>query len=216
MEIILDYQDRSAVKLKDLKVGTRVFPDWDYADEEDDGMLYVDTKCPSYDYFGWTDSQAAREVSSKEREKLWYIAELYLHNKTFVISTTPPASKSNPVPSTTLKDSKMKKILDTNKTMATAAAVTETARIVNKKATALLAKSAPIMVRGYIDTPIGRLVSANLVSIAIDNLRPNDTRLKKLSDAMIATAYQELYQEFDIEGMLDKLTAGINLDKLGV
>jgi hypothetical protein len=110
--------------------------------------------------------------------------------------------------------SMIKKTIDTNKTMAVTAAVNETARIVNKKASTMLAKAAPMAVRGYVDTAFGRLVSANLFVIAIENLRPNDPRLKKLSEAMVAQAYQELYQELDIEGLLDKLLAGVNLDKL--
>lgn len=96
-------------------------------------------------------------------------------------------------------------IAASNFSAAKTAAVMEAGRIANVEITKVLAKRLPMMVKGYADTPAGRLVVANLAGVALQQLRPDDARLKALVDAMQVQAYQELLQTIDIEGFIDGL-----------
>ena len=95
--------------------------------------------------------------------------------------------------------------INLNKTAATSAAYLEAGRIANNKVSQLAAKALPMMVRGYADTSLGRLLLANAAATAAAQLRPNDQTLAKLTAAMMTSAYQEALQQFDFEGMLDNL-----------
>lgn len=96
-------------------------------------------------------------------------------------------------------------IVKTNLSLATSAATLEAGRI----AISLVAKKSktkmPILVGAYLDTPIGKLVLANLAQMAQQHFRPEDSRLETLTNAMIVSSYQEFIQSFDIEGFLDEL-----------
>jgi len=104
-----------------------------------------------------------------------------------------------------IMSSKLNTVIDSNKSAATVAAYQEAGRLANKKAKEVLAKKAPLMVRGYVDTTIGGLVIANLAMLAQQQFRPDDARLVKLTRAMQVQAYQELIQSFDIESFIDEL-----------
>ena len=99
------------------------------------------------------------------------------------------------------------KIVNANKAVAVTAAYMEAGRIANNQVTKLVTAKAPLMVKGYIDTPIGKVVVANLTNMAVEQFRPTDAKLKKVSAAMMTQAYQELIQTIDIEGMLNELTS---------
>lgn len=96
-------------------------------------------------------------------------------------------------------------IAASNFSAAKTAAVMEAGRIANVEITKVLAKRLPMMVKGYADTPAGRLVVANLAGVALQQFRPDDARLRALVDAMQVQAYQELLQTIDIEGFIDGL-----------
>lgn len=97
-------------------------------------------------------------------------------------------------------------LIGNNKHYAVSGAYLEGGRIANNQIAKLLAKKAPMMVRGYIDTPIGKLVIANLAKMAIDHFRP-EPALRELAGAMMAKAYQEVLEDFDIEGMIEELVS---------
>ena len=99
------------------------------------------------------------------------------------------------------------KIVAANKTVAVSAAYLEAGRMANNQVAKLVGAKAPMMVRGYVDTPVGKLVLANLTSMAVEQFRPADAKLKKVANAMMANAYQELIRTVDIEGMLNELTS---------
>ena len=152
------------------------------------------------------------------------IPDCYIKSAAGLIGTTGPVqpitAKLDPkqIFSPTKEETMMDKIVNTNKQMAKSAAYLEAGRIANKAATKAIASRAPLMVRGYVETAFGKLVIANLAAIAADKVRPGDTRLAKLANAMITEAYQEVYQEFDIEkmlmGMLENETVKAALNKL--
>lgn len=116
----------------------------------------------------------------------------------------------------TLKDKEMtmfEKIVNANKTVAVTAAYMEAGRVANNQVTKLVAAKAPLMVRGYVDTPIGKLVLANLTAMAVEQFRPTDQKLKKVANAMMSNAYQELIQLVDIEGMINELVSSDGIKK---
>lgn len=123
-------------------------------------------------------------------------------------SFTTPIGVNNNYNSYTKKENTMfEKIVATNKTVAITAAYMEAGRIANNQVAKIVAAKAPLMVKGYVDTPVGKLVLANLTSMAVEQFRPTDFKLKKVSNAMMSAAYQELIQTVDIEGMLNELTS---------
>lgn len=99
------------------------------------------------------------------------------------------------------------KLVANNKSVAVNAAYMEAGRIANNQVTKLVAAKAPLMVKGYVDTPVGKVVLANLTAMAVEQFRPTDLKLKKVSVAMMTQAYQELIQTVDIEGMLNELAS---------
>lgn len=120
------------------------------------------------------------------------------------------------------KGSNMKNLLsnvaDQNKQAATNAALLEAGRIANNELSKLAAKQLPMMVRGYADSPVGKLVIANIASIALQQFRPNDSKLKHLSDAMLSAAFQEAIQTLNIDKLISDFTENSKiqsaLDKL--
>lgn len=97
------------------------------------------------------------------------------------------------------------KALTDNKQLMASAAVFETGRIANKKLTALLAKQLPPPLNMLVGTPIGQLIVANLVKIAAEQVRPDDALVERLTNGMIVSSYTDLFQSFDLEGVLDDL-----------
>lgn len=93
----------------------------------------------------------------------------------------------------------------TNLSAAKSAAFLEAGRIANKEVTKLAAKVLPIMVRGYADTPFGRLLTANVAVMAAAHFRPEDDKLQQLVEAMQVQAYQELLQTLEIDEFLESL-----------
>jgi hypothetical protein len=114
---------------------------------------------------------------------------------------------------TTTKESKMNfaqtatTFINTNKSAATQAGYMEAGRLANNQFAKLAGKHLPFMLRGYADTPVGKLVIANVAILAAQQLRPNDPTLAKLTNAMAVQAFQAVYQTVDIEGFLDNLLA---------
>ena len=101
--------------------------------------------------------------------------------------------------------SKISKVVSDNKDLATTAAIFEAGRIANNKAAQLISKQVPMMVRGYVDTPFGKLAMANVVKLAVEQFKPDNELAQRLVNGMVVAAYQEVLQSFDLEGMLDSL-----------
>lgn len=97
------------------------------------------------------------------------------------------------------------KALTDNKQLMASAAVFETGRIANKKLTDLLSKQLPPPLNMLVGTPIGQLIVANLVKIAAEQVRPDDELVERLTNGMIVSSYTELFQSFNIEGVIDDL-----------
>jgi hypothetical protein len=104
-------------------------------------------------------------------------------------------------------------VIDKNVSVAKTAAYLEAGRIANNQATKFIASKAPLMVRGYVDTPFGKLVVANMAALAASKLRADDKRVAKLTEAMMVEAWQEVYQMVDIEKMIDEMLSSESIKK---
>ena len=60
-----------------------------------------------------------------------------------------------------------------------------------------------MMLRGYVETPAGKLAIANAAVFAVQHFRPTDAKLNRLANAALAQAYLEVYKTFDIEALID-------------
>lgn len=93
--------------------------------------------------------------------------------------------------------------LQTNKDLAKAAGYLEAGRIVNNKLAQLIGPKLPVMIRGYAQEPIGKLVLANLLLVGVQKFRPDNQALAKLAYAGVTSAYSGVFESFDIEGLID-------------
>ena len=112
----------------------------------------------------------------------------------------------------TLKDASQA-VANANFDAAKTAAVLSAASIANKQITKLAVSKAPLMLKGYVDTPIGKLVLANIAAQGLLYARPNDTKITTLAEAMMVTAYQDMISEFDIDGFIDEFLASSSMKK---
>lgn len=106
-------------------------------------------------------------------------------------------------------------LVNRNKKAAGDAAVLEAGRIANNTVLKLILDRMGFIDRFFsrrrLESPIGKLVIANGALLLAQQLRPDDKRVRSLTEAMAVQAYQETYQLVDIEGVIDQL---LNLPEL--
>ncbi|WDR22095.1 hypothetical protein PJM41_0010 [Salmonella phage vB_SenS_UTK0009] len=107
--------------------------------------------------------------------------------------------------------SKVTAIVAANKSAVVNAAKLEAGKIALTQITKVAAKKAPFMIKGYIDTPIGRVVIANLLSVAVDQYAPSNQKAKAIAGAAMEAAMLEMVQSFNIAEMIDEMVKGIDI-----
>lgn len=107
--------------------------------------------------------------------------------------------------------SKVSSIVAANKSAVVNAAKLEAGKIALTQITKVAAKKAPFMIKGYIDTPIGRVVIANLLSVAVDQYAPTNAKAKAVAGAVMEAAMLEMVQSFNIAEMIDEMVKGIDI-----
>ncbi|AXC41463.1 hypothetical protein HOT62_gp087 [Salmonella phage S126] len=107
--------------------------------------------------------------------------------------------------------SKVSSIVAANKSAVVNAAKLEAGKIALTQITKVAAKKAPFMIKGYIDTPIGRVVIANLLSVAVDQYAPTNQKAKAIAGAAMEAAMLEMVQSFNIAEMIDEMVKGIDI-----
>ena len=102
----------------------------------------------------------------------------------------------------------MNKIIETvtndNMDAAKTAAILTAGNVANTQLVKLVASKSPMVVRGYVNTPIGKLVIANIAPQVMKHMRPDDTRLSALTEGMVVSAYQEIINTIDIDSLLEE------------
>lgn len=98
-------------------------------------------------------------------------------------------------------------IVENNKQAMQSAGFLEAGRIANKELSKALGPMLPVFVRGYADTPVGRLALANMAQVAAQHFKPGNAALQKLVAAMTTQAYAEVIQTAGVEEFVEKLLA---------
>lgn len=107
----------------------------------------------------------------------------------------------------------LNKIIESNKSAIKSAGYLEAGRMANTQVAKLASKKLPMMLRGYADTAIGRLVIANLAQMAAAQFKPNNQKLAKITEAMVVESYTQVIQEFDLDGMMEELLKSATMTK---
>jgi len=98
-----------------------------------------------------------------------------------------------------------------NKEAALLAAKVTTGDVIIGQLTSRVVPKLPMMVRGYADSELGKVVMANLISTALTQYRPGDSRAAYVSEAVMASAAVNLAKSFDINGLIDEVLGAVTL-----
>ncbi|QPB12159.1 hypothetical protein [Providencia phage PSTCR5] len=99
-------------------------------------------------------------------------------------------------------------ILAENKAAAINAGEMETGRLVVNRIVAVVKKRAPLMVKGYIDTPVGRIAVANLFAALVREYLPDNALAGRAADGAVKSAAYEVLRDIDIPAILEEVLAG--------
>lgn len=109
---------------------------------------------------------------------------------------------------------KVTAIVTANKTAAQNAVKIEAGNIAIGKLANLLAPKMPFGTSGYLKTPLGKVVLANVVNFAIQQYAANNPKAKVIGEAVMDAAALELVQSFNVGAMIDDLIGSVNLTGL--
>ncbi|QIG61121.1 hypothetical protein HWD08_gp169 [Salmonella phage L6jm] len=161
-----------------------------------DGNFLLPSELYPYVYDGDVESAGF----SFEREESIYVENQAVSSNT---QTTENKGKNTMT--------KIANIVAANKSAVVNAAKLEAGKIALTQITKVAAKKAPFMIKGYIDTPIGRVVIANLLSVAVDQYAPTNQKAKAVAGAAMEAAMLEMVQSFNIAEMIDEMVKGIDI-----
>lgn len=105
-------------------------------------------------------------------------------------------------------------VLGNNKRAFVTASQMQLGKIVTNRAVAALADKMPLGTGKYLETPVGKVVAANVAALMIKHYRPDDTKLNFVVDGMMQSAAYESIDAFDIDGMIAGLLEGVNVDNV--
>lgn len=101
-----------------------------------------------------------------------------------------------------------------NKSAVVAVAKLEAGRIAIKQVSRVVTPKLPMMIRGYADSEIGRLVMANLFNFAVTQFAANNQNAQLVADAMLEGAMLEMLQKFNFEEMINEVVNKVDISKL--
>lgn len=171
-----------------------------YDMDDDDGEVAYNVK----DSVEFTDNYCYANLSEREMHALAENTNFLLQQRDYKERTV--AYDDNPKQAASkTKASSTDRLINANKDGAKSAAYLEAGRIATKELSKAIAPQMPMMVRGYVDSPVGRLILANLAGVAVGHFKPDNYALVRLSQAMITQAYAEMMQQAGIEEFIEKL-----------
>ena len=101
-------------------------------------------------------------------------------------------------------------MVDQNKTSFQASAKRRIGKLFNDKLVSLIKPKLPMMVKGYVDTEIGRYVLTNLFAAALIKFGYNHDKLILLAEAGIDDATDQFLGSFNIEEIINELIDGFD------
>lgn len=112
--------------------------------------------------------------------------------------------------------SKATAIINKNKAAAITAARIEAGSIAVNRITNMIKPKLPMMMRGYAETPVARVVVANLFSLAVQQYAADNKKAQLVADAMMEGAMLEMVKSFNIDALLGEVLKGVDFTKLSV
>lgn len=109
--------------------------------------------------------------------------------------------------------SKVAQKLEQQKQLLATAALMEAGRIANNKLSEIAIAKLPAPLNMLAGTPVGHLVLANILQMAAEQFRPNDELVKRMTNAMVVTAYTSIIQSFNVEDIFNELLGDKNVAK---
>jgi len=128
------------------------------------------------------------------------------------ISTGTAEFKNNTtVGDTDMQGNMVKRTVNANTDAAKVAAAITAGRTINNVVTAKVVPKLPMLVKGYADTPLGRVVMANVIDFAVKQYMPTNRKANYASDAAMQAAMVDFLADFDIEGMLEDVLNSVTM-----
>lgn len=113
-----------------------------------------------------------------------------------------------------IMSTKISNVIDKNKSALITAGKIEAGNIVIKRISKLITPKLPMLVRGYADTPAGRLVLANIFNFAVTQYAGQNKNAVMLADAALQGAMVEMMQSFNFNDLIDQVIDGVDLSRL--
>lgn len=99
--------------------------------------------------------------------------------------------------------------IEQNKEAALVAAKMEAGRVLNKQIIKQLKSHVPLLLRGYLDTPLAPVILANTTALVGNHT--GNARVQKISELMLLAAADTTVQSFNLDKIIDDALAGIKL-----
>lgn len=94
-------------------------------------------------------------------------------------------------------------VAENNKSAAIDAGYLTAGTIANNQFAKVSSKHLPMMVRGYADTPLGKLVLANVAQMLVQHFKADNKAANRLTEAMMTSAMAEVIGSTGIEDLID-------------
>lgn len=99
--------------------------------------------------------------------------------------------------------------IEQNKEAAFVAAKMEAGRVLNKQIIKQLKPHVPVLLRGYLDTPLAPVILANAAALLGNHT--GNSKVQKISELMLLAAADNTVQSFNLDKIIDDALAGIKL-----
>ena len=106
---------------------------------------------------------------------------------------------------------KVKRTVNANVEAAKVAASVTAGKTLNSVVADKVKPQLPIMVRGYADTPIGKVVIANIADFVVKQFMPHNEKANIATNAMMDAAMVELLGSFDLEKIVSEVVSSVEL-----
>lgn len=154
-----------------------------------------------------------REIHSKLSPTNNVSTDEETFKKYAAIATT---SSSEPSQLSIKKETFMSKVktttlttIEQNKEAALVAAKMEAGRVINKQIIKQLKPHVPLLLRGYLDTPLAPVILANATALLGNHT--GNSKVQKISELMLLAAADTTVQSFNLDKIIDNALAGIKL-----
>lgn len=105
-------------------------------------------------------------------------------------------------------------VANKNKAAAITAARMTAGKVAMEQVTKLIKPKLPMMARGYAETPVGKLVMANLFNFAITQYLPDSIKAQLVADVMLEGAMMEAMSSLKLEEQLNSILDSVDVSKL--